>query len=404
MTPPARGAEALRRALAERTLDLRELDLAGFRRWLGLHLARWERDPLFAQRRVVRELRRSHPRLRDLEARLREAGAADRASDAFARLAETEGGLRGARQAVAGLSAALERAEGEERARLAAKLERFRARRDALAREHEEYTRSSPERQALLRLRRELEALRAEAGLDPAEAELERLGAERGRASTRHGAGFERLALSLTRERLLPEIAAEAPPGARIEVLVGVTLGAADVEIDQLVVRVPEDPSRPVEALAAVEAKRNPNDLAHGFRRRRADLAWLRGEGGLHDAERRRSRSFPAGLFDRPAGHRQGGETFVLAPESFARLEPPRGLCLISREGALWGVSGAALGRIAHRASTDERWDPEDEGYLESLREWCLSLTEPMEAPDVLRLYASDPQAARRVLLVGREG
>lgn len=406
---PARGAAALRRVLEERTLDVRSLDPAGFRRWLALHLSRWERDALFARRCDVRALRRAHPDLRALEAAVREARAADAATPAASRLAELERELRGAAQAVAGLSAALEAAPNPERPALAAKLDRFRARARALEREQEEYTGSSPERQALLRLRAGLARLRERTGLAEAEAGVERLQRERGRGSTRHGGEFERTALALTRAHLLPGLAAGSP--GRIEVLVGVTLGARDVEIDQLVARVPADASRPVEALAVVEAKRNPNDLGHGYRRRRLDLAWLRGDAGRYDPERYRNRRFPAGHFDRPVEHRQGGEAFLVAPGSFARLgpapadgAPPDGLHLVAREGTLWGLSGAALGRVAHRAATDERWAPEDEGYLEELRAWCLSLAEAPEAPDVLRLHAAHPEAAERVLLVGGVG
>src|SRR4051794_41918216 len=57
------------------TFDLRTLDLAGFRRWLNLHLARWASDPAFVQRARVRDLRRAHPDLRPLEEDHRRAPA-----------------------------------------------------------------------------------------------------------------------------------------------------------------------------------------------------------------------------------------------------------------------------------------------------------------------------------------
>ena len=52
MEPPpvTRGTRALGRLLGEHTCDLRGLDVAGFRRWLDAHLARWQTDPVFCQR------------------------------------------------------------------------------------------------------------------------------------------------------------------------------------------------------------------------------------------------------------------------------------------------------------------------------------------------------------------
>jgi len=62
-----RGANQLRRLLEERTFDLRSLDLEGFRRWLDVHLPRWQRHSDFVQRARIRDLRRAHPQLRTLE-------------------------------------------------------------------------------------------------------------------------------------------------------------------------------------------------------------------------------------------------------------------------------------------------------------------------------------------------
>ena len=111
---------------------------------------------------------------------------------------------------------------------------------------------------------------------------------------------------------------------------------------------------------------------------------------------------------DRTAEHRQDGETFVFDPTSFRRFrrDPATGwvldgLCLVTRPAPVWGLSGAALARVAHRVATDARWAPDDDGYLAGLLDWCRSLAGPVEAPDVLRLYAATPELARQVLLVG---
>ena len=72
----------------------------------------------------------------------------------------------------------------------------------------------------------------------------------------------------------------------------------------------------------------------------------------------------------------------------------------MTRPGPLLGVSGAALARIAARVATDEDWDPADEVYLRRLFEWCRTLAEPLETPDVLRLFAADAGHAQQVLLL----
>src|SRR5262249_2114226 len=176
-------------------------------------------------------------------------------------------------------------------------------------------------------------------------------------------------------------------------------------EFDQLVVRRPPG-GRPVEVLAVVEAKRNINDLAHGFCRRQEDLAWLAGDGAGYDPQAYRTRHFPSGHFDRAAAHEQDGESFVFAPGSFRRIRRDAAtgrflhrLYFITPAGPLWGVSTAALARIAHHVAGDGGWDPDDDAYLQRLLAWCRALAQPVETPDVLRLYAATPRRGRQVLV-----
>ncbi len=411
MSPPnvTRGADELQRLLRDETFDLRELDLPGFRRWLEANLARWRADPVFAQRVRVRDLRRSAPELRRLEREHRRAAAADKASPLAPRLAALDRDLHAVAKAIAGLTAALETAEPEDHPRLSAKRDEFASRRLALSDEREGLIRSSPERQALLRIEAELRRLRAAVGLDPEEARLKELLARKGRGSGRSGGSFEQLALELTRCLIVPDLSAEAGGGEGIRVLQRVRLGAADVELDQVIVREADGRGVAVEVLAVVEVKRNVNDLGHGFRRRQADLAWLTGETGADDPAGHRTRRFPSGRFDRAAVHRQDGEEFAFAPGSFRRFRRDPGcdafldrLYFVTRAGPVWGTSSAALARIVARVASDPRWRPDGEGYLSELLVWCRSLAGPVEAPDVLRLYAATPERGRRVLLVGR--
>jgi hypothetical protein len=401
-----RGGRELARLLQENNRDLRGLDLAGFRRWLNHHLARWQNDPVFARRWRIRDLRRAHPRLHLLEQEQRRAAVADAAAPGFPRLDRLCRELNDADRAVSGLAAALEQAEPPRRPALHEKLDAFRHRRQALQEEQDRLTRSSPPRQALLRAEGELREFRSSIGLDREEADLDQLLRRQGVRSGRAGESFEELALTLTRGEIVPDLVRGGAAAARLCVLRGVTLGAARTELDQVVVR-PGRPGRAVEVLAVVEAKRNLNDLAHGFRQRQENLAWLTGAAGGYDPAAYRTRQFPAGHFDREAVHEEDRESFLFAPASFRRFrrESAAGpflarLYFITRPGPLRGVSTAALSRIQFRVATDERWDPGEDAYLGRLLDWCRSLAERLETPDVLRLYAEARGRGRQVLLI----
>lgn len=392
-----RGQDVVLRLLAEQTFDVRAVDLAGFREWLGRLLARWQRDPVFLRRAAIRDLRRANPRLRELEETHRRAVAADAASPQFPRLRELERELADARKAVAGLIGALAGAPPVKAEALGAKLAGFRTTVVALQAERAELERTSAERQALLRAVAEWEAFRTAIGLDREEARLAELLTERGRRSGRSGESFEELAAGIAERHIVPELAVGGP----VRLLRGVRLGAADVEFDLLAVR----PGDPVEVLAAVEAKRNVNDLAAGFLHRQADLAWLTGDAAAYDPAARRTRHFPSGHFDRPAVHRERGEAFRFAPGSFApfRRDPAIGyfldrLYLVTRPGPVWGLRGAAVGRVGHHLSTDEELNRADPAHLARLLAWCRSLAGPAETPDVLRLFAADEARAARLL------
>lgn len=402
--PVRRGRRVLHSLLQEKTRDLRSLDLAGFRSWLEAAQERWSSDPVFLQRARIRELRRAHPELRRCEREYRRARAIDAASPHSARLDALDQERLDLEKAVLGLTVALHRAPPQERRARRQKLEAYQARRQAAQDEQARLLQDSPERQALLRAQEELGRLRASIGLDREEAELARLQRLRGRRSGRGGASFERQAALLAEELLLPDFA----PGPGLHLLRGVTLGAARVELDLVLIRRPSRDGQPVEALAVVEVKRNINDLAHGFRLRQENLAWLTGDASGYDARLYRTQSFPTGHYDRAAIHTEQGETFRFDRRSFRhfRRGPASGLFLnrlafITRSGTLWGVSSAALAQISARVASEESWEPDNDAYLQRLLSWCRSRAEEVEAPDVLRWYAATPRWARQVLIVG---
>lgn len=371
-----RGRRALQ-DLLEEPCDVRSVDLAGFRRWLSERLRRWKRDPVFRQRSRIRDLRRGHPALVELERRVRRARRAEEAHPLSAGLSSLEGRISDYEKAVAGLTAA-----GNREAKLRAFEERLAAARADL----EEVESALPARLERRRLEAELADRRESSGLAREEETLRSLQLAVGQRSARSGRSFEERALEATRELI----------GGRV--LTAVTLGAARLELDQLVVR----GRHPAVVLALVEAKRNLDDLGHGFRQRQENLAWLCGDRSSYDPSDYRTRTFPTGHFDRPVEH----EDVLLAPESFRLFRREAGwflgrLWFVSRPSRPSGLSSRALSRVAHRVSTDLDWAPRHRRYLQALHEWCRSLAAEVETPDVLRLYAAEARRARQIVLLG---
>ncbi len=402
-----RGTRVVR-GLLERAVDVRALDLEGFRRWLGEQLPRWASDPAFAARARLRDLRRAHPELRALERAHRRALEADAATPEARRLLEVEEALSRLGKAVDGVAGALERTHApERRTGLRHKLTAFREQQQVLRREQRELIHTSAPRQELLRVRAALSVLRVRLGWTQLQSELSGLSHQEGLRAGRAGGRFEEQVLPVTWRCIVPDLA-RGGDASRLRLLRGVGLGAARTELDQVLIRQPLHPGRPVEVLALVEVKRNPDDLAHGFHRRQENLAWFTGDVGHYDPLQYKNRFFRSGHFDGEAVHTQDGERFVFTRGSFRRFvrEPDQGpflrrLYFIIREGTLHGLSTAALARIRHRLSVDAGWSLEHKASLEALRRWCQSLSQPQETPDVLRLYGASPGRARQVLVVG---
>lgn len=402
----ARGAEMLRCLLDTQSLDVRRLDLSGFRHWLDHHLNRWKHDAIFSQRTKIRSLRESQPQLLLLEKQHRFAAAADAATASYDRLQRLAQEIADADKAVVGLTRAVQDSPPEKRPALQRKLASFQARRQLLQTEYRELVQATPERRTLLRIEDDLQRLHHAAGLDREEAALKRLQRERGRRSGRSGDSFEQLTIQTALAEIVPELLCEEDAAGEVHLLRGVTLGAAGVELDQLVLRQPPSDDEPVEVLAIVEVKRNLNDVAHGFRRRQQNLAWLAGDAAGYDPRVYRTRYFVSGHFDRPVVRQHGEKKFLFDRGSFRHFHRDAAtqlfldrLYLITRPGPMWGLSSAALNRISYRVATDRHWDPNDEEYLCQLMQWCRTLAHEIETPDVLRIYASKTPRARQVLL-----
>jgi hypothetical protein len=401
-----RGERVLRQLLEEHTLELRGLDLPEFRRWLDRLLGFWRRDPVFMQRARIRDMRRIHPNLRELEREHRHAARDDANSPQFRRLSEVEARLKNTSKALTGLSEALKTALPDQHAALRQKRDGFRVRRHELEAEQQALVHANPARRHLLRVEARLNRLRAAIGLDEEEARLHTLQREQGRHSGRSGKSFEHDALEITKAHIIPDLVKrDAVDQAHIRLLRGVTLGAAGIELDQVLVRLPHQPGS-VEVLALIEVKRNINDVGAGFTKRQENLAWLTGDTAKYDPSLYRTRHFRSGHFDRQAAHQQDGERFVFDRYSFRhfRRDGRSGffldrLFLIARFGDLWGLSSANLRRVQHRIATDEGWEPTSETHMTKLFEWYRGLGQSTEAPDVLRIYAQATDNVGQVLV-----
>ena len=169
--------------------------------------------------------------------------------------------------------------------------------------------------------------------------------------------------------------------------------------------RQPGGPDAPVEVLAVVEAKRNVNDLGHGFFRRQIDLAWLTGDRAAYDPAEHRT-----GTFDdrplRPARRPLGGRhAFLFAPVRSTlrprrvRLLPGRALAGHASRTGLGPVRGGP-GRASRRPCPPTRAGTRTtKPKLARLFAWARSLAGPVETPDVVKLYSEPPWAGQIIVM-----
>lgn len=378
-------------------VHFRSLDLDGFRAWLSQRIEESLRQPDFAQRCRIREIERTHRRrLRDRERRLQKAEDAYRQLPAREQIEQLKHRLESLKKGVAGLEQAVaeDRADPE-------KLESFRRQYMEVVREFLLLVEDHPEWRRLGRAKGSLERLREEIGLTDAEAELEALGRKQGNSSTASGSYFETVSSEATHRLILPDI---THAGEQAHVLHGVTLGCARGELDQVVV-VRRGEGAAVEVRAIVEAKRNINDLAHGFRQRQENLAWFAGDSSGYDPQLYRTDRYTEGHFAGPVTHEEDGETFLFDAGSFESItkDAESGwrldhLYFVTEQRPLLGVGMAEHGQILNRVATDPAFNIDSKVVLGKYRKWAQQLVEPMQTEDVLALYAKTEEWARQIV------
>ena len=391
-----RGLPVLKQWLAD-SRDLRELDAAEFRAWLLRRRDQLADDPVFQLRARVRDLRNAHQgALAAADARVEHAQAAYAASEAAEGLDQLEAELHQLGRAVEGLSGAVEEGRADPD-----KLEAYRARARQVQTAFEHGRERSVERVELDQARSERLALHRSTGLAAVQETLGEAQHASGAASSSRGERFERTSEALLRQAVLGELQVEvAQP---VVCLSGVTLGCARGEFDHLLVSQPASEGEPVDVLAMVEAKRNPNDMAHGFRLRQENIAWLVSDMDGFDPAEYKNRHYPTGRFDRSFVHEAEGAYYRFAPESFRRFERDGGaylkrLWFVTERRPLRGVSSREIQQLYFRIATDPAFNLEVPAAMGEVEAWFRGHLEPEQSPDVVRRYLR-PDLAHQILL-----
>lgn len=395
-------SDGLARFLDTNAVRLHDLSPDEFRAWLLQRLREQGDNAVFQQRLRIQSLLRPHRnRLRQLEQERDDARSAYERSPYCETIERLQRQVERLRKGVEGLRIAV--AEGRaDPGKLSTYQEALQRRGDEL----DTAAARCPQKTDWEHAVAALSAFHTRIGVADAEDELARMQHQRGRRSGVAGRRFE----DFVEDALRADLGARWRHAASsLVVLRGVTLGAAQTELDFVIGRV--DPGEAaMEVLAVVEAKRNINDLVSGFLQRQRNLGWLTRDERAYDAAAFRTRSFPTGHFDRPATHRQDGVEYTLTSDSFRHFhrEEETGwfldrLCFASRLRPLLGVTTLELARILNRVATRREFDRDDPAQVERLRAWSLTFVSPMQSYDVLRRYCSF-RLARQIIAIEEDG
>ncbi len=381
------GQAFLRAYLENNTIDLARMSLGDFRQWYQSVLLSAQRDETFLLQRRIHNLESEHRHaLRTLRerwqralAKLNEWEHKPEYESAYKLYESISAGVKGLSEAVK-----QGRADPE-------KLRDFEQRLHLIAKELDDW-KSSPIMRSTLSARQSMDELEQAIGLTSLNRQLRQLRSEQGHRSSSGGSLFEEMAYEAVRTRFKNE-----------EILTGVTLGAARAELDLVIVR---SGNPHVDVLAIVEAKRNINDLADGFRMRQENLAWLTGSADSELCRLYQNQMYPQGRFDCTAIHREKEREYRFSVDSFAAFQRDHNgwfvnaLWYVSRNQGLWGLSGNERGRLMNRI-INEGLDAEiNDKELRQLRNWLLEIMEPFQTRDLLTLHATDVALANQIVLI----
>lgn len=389
-------------------VQIASMSLPEFREWLQQRIQHASRSELFRGRCRIRSLEKQHRRrLQDRKRRLKAATADWKASPLFGEFQELIVRQRSLQKAVEGLTQAV--AEGRADAD---KLQQFEQQLQQVSDRRKQILKSSAEAKRVQAAEASSKKLKSEIGLTEAIEDAVEDAAEIGAAASRSGDRFEVVSADAVQQCLRPVFEAQLhnDPTAELITLHGATLGCARGEFDHLLV-ISRGDDVAVEVLAVVEAKRNINDLPHGFRLRQENLAWFVNDAQGFDADQYRTSAFPNGTFDRPVLHRHEDRQLMFAPESFQRFATTadcgyrlQGLCFVTERRRLLGMTSAELSRLMHVAATDPRVTLDDQfqltisdTVLKRLRAEIFT-DNRLQTYDVLNFYAASDSLASQII------
>ncbi|MCB9881764.1 MAG: hypothetical protein H6834_08245 [Planctomycetes bacterium] len=396
-----RGQQELRRYLDAQEPKVASLDIDGFRAWLGRRLEVESRDPGFQLRTRIQEIE-SRPEFVAARKAYRQAERALAQTTEGQRMRSLLAEIESGEKAIEGLRGALANGAG---APQRTKLDQFEDQVDTAHRALRHLHRTSQAFQQYESAREHLERLEQDSGLRDAEQALVQHQKHRGRRAGNQGDDFERLALEVLRETVVPELTRQ---GETLHVLSGVTLGCARAELDHVIVR--EYARRSVDVRAIVEVKRNVNDVASGFRMRQENIAWFRGAHEGYDPVLYRTQRYQHGHFDREAVHEApDGHSFVFDRRSFQRFKPDdrkghylKHLYFFCDRRPLLGIGASEYSKLTYRIQTMPEFDLADDRTLTQVFHWLCEMAPAIQTRDVLEWYARRKPLATQILLWDR--
>lgn len=403
------GRDAIQEVLKRYPIDFQNIHIQEFRTWLHSQWEQKQYDLVFVKRCEIRDVQKQYrDTLRSLRVACKQRQQEFESSPHFQRLEQLQREQNGTRQAIAGLEAAFASHSGPKKQDIANKLQEFLQKQVTLEREEQECLQATPAKHQLDLAEQNLAEFKTKIGLSSLEEELETLKKTNASRSQTAGVRFEDRCKMLVENHIIPQLeqAGDIHDRQRVHVLSRVTLGAADTELDNLVVQVPENPEEPVLVLALVEAKRNINDIASGFLMRQQNLGFLSGQPSLYDPEKHKTQLYREGRFNREFIHQEQGRSFVFASSSFRlfSVAPEVGyimerLYFVSRNRSLWGLDSEEHSRLMYRISTDIDYNPESDEYLHLLLAWIRENSQPLQTRHILEMYTRKETWAQQVFL-----
>ncbi len=399
------GLKHLKQYLQANPTNFAQMDLDSFRVWLLQQIAAKENDPIFVLRCKIRDLQKANwETWRQLQHQLNETEYHWLNCSNYQRIKNLEHRIIGLQKAVAGLQQAVLNCPDHKKEDMVLKLGNYERELSACSMEQQTLIRNTPEQQTWLQAQKEFEAFGQHIGIPALEAQLQQLNQQQGQNATEAGSKFEKTVAEIVEKYIVKLV---HPNSAYpVNILSQVTLGCARSELDYVIVQAPKE-EEPVQILAIVEVKRNPNDIAGGFFIRQENLAWFTRDSQGYDPQQYRTREFLDGHFDRPAYHHQNRQSFMFTAESFQNFTRSKNqyfmdrLFFITQQRRLYGLNSDEYSRLMYRVSSDIFFDIDNSICLSQLFDWTQNMRAPLQSIHVLEMFARQ-LFAKQIFLIER--